>query len=168
MNDQEREVYEKAKRLVDHEVYLNMSNWIDWSYKVAADQNAPMTDCPVDLEDVPSALECGECNGTGHELCNKGDCQEDDCECTLEYPQGSHTALRESLWSVTGTVCSECDDGQIMVEIFEWWAVSKYLGAKLADRGEVVLEGEYWGRQTTGQAVAMDAAVQEIAAELNA
>ncbi len=39
-------------------------------------------------------------------------------------------------------------------EVFEWWAVSDWLGEKLADYSEVVIDSvcgkTYWGRCTTG------------------
>lgn len=54
-------------------------------------------------------------------------------------------------------------------EVYEHWIVSDWLAGKLADRGEVT--GDFagltiWGRCTTGQAIAMDGVIQQIAAEL--
>lgn len=44
-------------------------------------------------------------------------------------------------------------------EVYEWWAVTNWLGDKLKERGEVVIEGWghwYWGRGNTGQGIALD------------
>ena len=52
-------------------------------------------------------------------------------------------------------------------EIMEWWAVSEWLGKQLLAKGEVVisdmLDFNVWGRQATGQAIAMDYVIEEIA-----
>ena len=51
-------------------------------------------------------------------------------------------------------------------EVFEWWLVSPYLAEELKEQGEVVIDAldcHWWGRTTSGQAVYMDAAIQEIA-----
>ena len=59
-------------------------------------------------------------------------------------------------------------DGMDMypVEIFEYWLVSPYLGRKLRESGEPVLErcGAWiWGRTCTGQAIALDWVIEKIA-----
>ena len=54
-------------------------------------------------------------------------------------------------------------------EIYEFWAVSEWLGDKLKEKGEVtfeMLDFMVWGRQTTGQAIKLDEVIQEIAEEL--
>ena len=53
-------------------------------------------------------------------------------------------------------------------EIFEFWAVSKWLGDKLEEKDEVtfeMLDFIVWGRQCTGQAIKLDEVIQEIAKE---
>lgn len=52
-------------------------------------------------------------------------------------------------------------------EVYEWWAVSQWLAERLKERGYIVVDemggGLYvWGRETTGQAIYMDYAIQEI------
>lgn len=54
-------------------------------------------------------------------------------------------------------------------EVYEYWAVSDWLGSKLAEAGEVVFETcglTIWGRMTTGQAIAMDGVMKRIAEQL--
>ena len=54
-------------------------------------------------------------------------------------------------------------------EIMEWWLITPYLAKQLIEHGEVIVS-EYgclwWGRQTSGQAIYMDYAIQQIAEEL--
>jgi len=45
-------------------------------------------------------------------------------------------------------------------------AHSGRIAEKLEAAGEVVLEGEIWGRQGTGQAISMDHVIREMAREL--
>lgn len=54
-------------------------------------------------------------------------------------------------------------------EIYEHWIVSDWLGRKLQERGERVGELDnltVWGRATTGQSIALDHVMQEIAVSL--
>ena len=51
-------------------------------------------------------------------------------------------------------------------EIYEYWAVSKWLGDRLKEQGEIIfemLDFNVWGRQCTGQAILLDNVIQEIA-----
>lgn len=53
-------------------------------------------------------------------------------------------------------------------EVVEWWLVSPYLAQELKQQGEVIIDalGYHWrGRQSSVQAIYMDAAIQEIAGE---
>lgn len=53
-------------------------------------------------------------------------------------------------------------------EIYEWWAVSVWLGEKLDNAAECVIESygkTFWGRQCTGQAIKLDSVIQHIAVE---
>lgn len=54
------------------------------------------------------------------------------------------------------------------IEIYEFWLVSPYLGEKLREYGEAILErwGAWvWGRTCTGQSIALDGVIQKIALE---
>ncbi|MGG3810948.1 hypothetical protein ABEV34_04765 [Methylorubrum rhodesianum] len=56
-------------------------------------------------------------------------------------------------------------------EVFEHWAVSQWLGDMLQAKGERVDDDfaglVVWARTTTGQAISMDAVIQEITRELH-
>ena len=63
----------------------------------------------------------------------------------------------------------DIDTDKYESEVYEHWIVSNWLARKLAERGEVtgdVCGMTIWGRCTTGQAISMDYAIQQIAAEL--
>jgi len=51
-------------------------------------------------------------------------------------------------------------------EICEFWSVSDWLYDRLKEKGEIVfecLDFKVWGRKTTGQAIALDSVIQDIA-----
>jgi hypothetical protein len=62
--------------------------------------------------------------------------------------------------------CQDCfEANQTPQEIFEWWIVSPWLGKKLLVMGEPIIDNDYgfwWGRCTTGQAIALDYVIQSI------
>lgn len=63
------------------------------------------------------------------------------------------------------------DDGVVeSAEIYEWWAVTDWLGEKLRDKGQPVIDTvwgkSYWGRTCTGQAISLDWCIAEIAKDM--
>ena len=57
------------------------------------------------------------------------------------------------------------DSGEDRQEIYEWWFVSRWLYERLRQAGEPVLDSDYgylWGRTCTGQAIFLDAVIQQI------
>ncbi|HEY9361626.1 MAG TPA: hypothetical protein VIQ00_00090, partial [Chitinophagaceae bacterium] len=54
-------------------------------------------------------------------------------------------------------------------EVYEWWAVSRYLYDKLEEKGHVVCycgSCYVWGRTTTGQAILLDGVISEICSDM--
>lgn len=50
-------------------------------------------------------------------------------------------------------------------EVMEWWLVTPYLARLLHDECEVIIEDcscHWWGRQSSGQAIYMDAVMTDI------
>lgn len=62
-----------------------------------------------------------------------------------------------------------CNDNYIEPEIYEYWAVSNWLGVKLKDQGEIVIDAypTIWGRCTTGQAILLDSVIVKIVKNLH-
>jgi hypothetical protein len=55
-------------------------------------------------------------------------------------------------------------------EIYEWWFVSSWFYGQLRKKGEPVMDSDYgylWGRTCTGQAISLDAIIEEIYDELH-
>lgn len=52
-------------------------------------------------------------------------------------------------------------------EVFEWWALDSRLWDWLKDAGQVVIDSNLrvWGRQTTGQGIALDSVIARVARE---
>lgn len=42
------------------------------------------------------------------------------------------------------------------IQVYEWWLISDPLLYRLDRRGEIILNGKFWGRQTTGQSISLD------------
>lgn len=53
-------------------------------------------------------------------------------------------------------------------EAYEWWFVTGWFAEKLAQHGEMVIQGYHnvWGRTCTGQAILLDYVIGQIAAEM--
>jgi len=63
---------------------------------------------------------------------------------------------------------AEMEDSDEYTEIFEHWIVSDWLGNKLTEEGELVVEFmgfTIWGRTTTGQSIALDSVIQRLGGE---
>ena len=152
MNTEKRR---ELERRVNQCINLCISDWMDWAISTQSFGDCG-SGCPVDIDDIPASRQCDDCKGTGWQLCDGGECSDTDCECWLAAGTDGerHT--------VTDSECAQCDGGEIAIEIMEWWHVDKWLGGQLADRGEVVLEGEIWGRETSGQAICLDSVMEEI------
>ena len=61
--------------------------------------------------------------------------------------------------------CAEHDIDIRYKEALEFWAVSKYMGRKLREHGEAVMELfglTIWGRTTSGQAILLDRVIEDI------
>lgn len=79
--------------------------------------------------------------------------------------------IREAVWKITTdyeAICSNHGLDYEYTEALEYWAVSDWLSRKLAEKGESIAEVcglTVWGRCTSGQMLACDAVIEEIAKE---
>lgn len=72
----------------------------------------------------------------------------------------THEELNERYPGGYGT-----DEESDVKEIYEWWLVSDWLLERLKEKGEPALEtdfGSWWGRTCSGQAIYLDAVIEEI------
>lgn len=78
-----------------------------------------------------------------------------------------HNHLRDTDWFED--FCQELNLDPHQTEIFEHWIISDWLADKLEAKDQVTDKGFHgltiWGRPTTGQAIALDHVIQEIACE---
>ena len=118
------------------------ANWNEW-------ENLYVTRCP----------ECGETVDEWEEV------EAEDVENPDEYTDNNGEFYGE------GYKCPHC--GAILEdepetepqEIYEYWIVTPWLGKKLRDKGEPVLErwgGWIWGRTGAGQAILLDSVISSI------
>lgn len=77
--------------------------------------------------------------------------------------------LFESQMFSFGDIANLYDENEEPQEIMQWVAVSEWLGGKLREQGEPVLDnamGTWWGRTTYGQQFSQDAVMNNIAQTL--
>jgi len=129
--------YQRAVgKLVDREVIHCASGLIT---DAARNEQSEYSD---ELQRISGGYEqqCPECNGTGLET-------DPDTQVQKDEP------------------CNECDEGEVLVEVFEHWIISPWLAQRLCERGELVAkvwDFWVWGRQCTGQAILLDSVVCDI------
>lgn len=130
--------------LVNREVYACISDMTDYLFDYDGGlygtydefENLYVTTCP----------ECGAVNSFDHDVRDDGSLTD------YWYCNNCNHEIDEEL------------EGEPQ-EIYEYWIVSSWFGAKLRDVGEPVFErmsGWIWGRTCTGQAISLDSAINEI------
>ncbi len=65
--------------------------------------------------------------------------------------------------------CANDQGFERYTEVYEWWSITPWLGARLREHGEVVfdfLDFTVWGRCTTGQAILLDHVIGQIAEDM--
>ena len=87
----------------------------------------------------------------------------------LRQKHGSVVPLKNCISAKAAVRCIQKEEYEYLdenpQEVYEWWAVTNWLGDKLKERGEVVIEGWghwYWGRGNTGQGIALDGVISSI------
>ena len=171
MTDGMRDFQKRCERLVRNEVYYCMTSWVEFCSAAlvnarAGQERALREQMPIDVDEIPAFRVCEECRGTGYQLVEDEN-QVEDSLIGYEYTQDDE---RELVAVFDGEACGECDDGEQMIEIFEWWAVSSWLADQLAARGYVILDNgldRIWGRETTGQVTMIDAVIEDIQRQLD-
>lgn len=148
----ESELQEKARELVSKEVYCNVHGLVEFSLKASYEGNM---DIPVSYEDFYS------------EQPDFYNLDDDELKDWLVKNVYSDTSELDDLDHYE--LVQECEDNYTEPEIYEYWAVSDWLGRKLKDHGEIVADvyPTIWGRTTTGQAILLDGVIRDIVKELH-
>lgn len=142
-------INEKAKQLVEQEVYCNVDSLVRFSINRSHDsRDAPVTwDEEIDAYPDFSDYDRGEC---------------------LEWLEDNTGNDPDDYEDYTGeNLQQECRD-EYQPEIYEYWAISSWLGGKLKEQGGIVIDAYpvIWGRETTGQLIFMDGIFKAVAKKL--
>jgi hypothetical protein len=159
-------IEQRAKRIVEQEVYLNISGLVST---------------------LASAPDLPDHRGL-QDLCNQA---VELCAPVLDYEeaatQAGWTGPHKDKYNATyfedttdgmtwcckdwRELCEAFDIEPYEREVFEHWAVSQWLGKKLESKGERIdfdFQGlVVWARTTTGQGIASDRVIEQIAQELS-
>ena len=149
MNDmtQEREIQEQCRAFVEREVLVRQNEAVE---------------CMGARDECFFFEQVENCEAYKCPHCGEGLPQE------MPAPSSEH---EEQGHFFTCPHCSEPfnDPESEYQEVYEWWAVTDYLGEKLADKGQPIYRGQdciIWGRCCTGQAILLDGVIREIVSEL--
>lgn len=177
-------------KLVRREVFCCMTSEMEYMLGRVhnGDENNPFTEDDLINTYLPECPHCHSTNGFDEVAFEDVGDEEFKCEngasafvcplCDMEYDTIEEAkdccSYEENLYR-----CNECnallteydyDRLNISpVEVYEWWAVSNWLGEKLREHGCVVIDAwgkSYWGRECTGQAISLDSCIVNIAADM--
>lgn len=156
----EDEIYEQAKWIVENEVIM-CASWIMDALVRDAQENP--RESPIDIEEYWSKC-CGE---TCPECGSKNLITQREYE--NEYLPDHDEDEEEEDFNYYCEDCEEKFDYPSQIEVLEFWFVNDFLAKNLRDKNEVIIETprySIWGRQTSGQSIAQDWVIQEIAKEI--
>ena len=169
---------------VSREVYCCMTNEVEYILRQSEDGN--LGDIPFTTEDVKN-LVCYHCPECGEEATfEETDSYDEDLEIEMDDGQyicpfcgvkfATEEGARDCCNNITYYKCSECGEfidvqrffnsvQECWKDVFEWWAVSPWLGDQLDKLGEPIIDSYgkcYLGRTCTGQAIKLDFVISEI------
>jgi hypothetical protein len=138
----EKVIHEKANLLVRNEIYANMSALVEELASRGDEESQELTWALPDYDSA--AVEAGW-------NLIEGIWRYDGCE--IEYEDAQE-------------LCEEEGISPHEREVFEHWSVSAWLASELENRGEKIARDWYghhiWARTTTGQAISIDAVIEDI------
>lgn len=183
------------RKFIGHEFYCDMTQEVDYILRSTL-QTGNYSDAPFSIEDYDEAVDnayekvCEDCGAVDDfEEYDPMTADESDFhgeDWNPEHPVYTcpicgidHDTLQEARECCQyddaykckncGKVYGENDFDKLDTttpEVLEWYAVSDWIGTKLGQRGEVVIDTwgkSYWGRQGTGQSIILDGVIQQIA-----
>lgn len=179
------------RKLVDREVYCCMTSEVEYMLPRAEQED---DDNPFTREDYEESfhfrVKCDKCGALdSYDEIEFSELKNDDFpitedgtyECPMCGREYTELADARECCSYEDEVfkCSDC--GSILSKsdynlldsepatVFEWWAVTKGFGEMLKEQGCVVIDAwgkSYWGRETSGQSIALDGCIIQIAANM--
>lgn len=151
------------RRMIDREGFLCQSALVSATLE-KWDNDLFTWDDVVGGENYSVELSSGWWEGNAAERDAKIDELREELDCELSSPD----TTREK-WEQLENDISLLENADGEREIFEWWACSSWMIKKLKEQGEAILEtdfGDWWGRQTTGQAILLDGCISRIAFDM--
>ena len=176
MNEQQKQDqrrYELAQSLVKREIYFNAQSTVAFVQEHDLDgfSEAQSEALYKDTEDLFDYLVSGLSWETLHERLldhiDEADLFED-----MNEGQDAQEYAKDQVCRYHEDVLQEIQDNEgLNPEIYEYWFVSTWLAQKLTAYGEAIIKHRafdmpVWGRTTTGQSIALDYVIQEIAFDL--
>ena len=176
MNEQQKQDqrrYELAQRLVRREIYFNAMNMVSFIQEKDADTwgEAQSEALSKDSEELFDYLLAELSWDTLHEKLldhiDEADLFED-----MNEDQDTQEYVKDQCVRYHSNILQEIQDNEgLYPEIYEHWFVSTWLANKLKAYGEAIIDHDaldmpVWGRCTTGQSIALDYVIQEIAFDL--
>jgi hypothetical protein len=156
MTDKPETIESRARDIVAREVYCNVGGMV---CRLAEKEDEQAIEACMPVPDYESAAID---EGWKHAGKRAGDTDEDD-----------FVWLNADSEQFDGSARELCEDQRIEPhdrEVFEHWAVSNWLAARLEEQGERVDTDFYglnvWSRTTTGQAIYADECIEQIAANV--
>lgn len=133
-------------------------------------ENAALSEQIMDLSSKQNYLSALEEEGWGWEdgsLINESIGEHWDGDYVLDIdPDGCHIFDEDEEQGAEQSLCNELGIDPHEEEVFEYWAVSEWLGKKLKEQDELVDDDFLglcvWGRTTTGQSISMDGVIEVI------
>lgn len=187
--------YDLAQRLVEREVIYCVSQLINDLYKATIeyqigdlsydaiqsicskdDWEEPGRSFIMDDADFDQLEEIADMFGYWSDVLSECGLPDgiEDVQAYVEAHPASGIKVREAIvdlvdnWEELGNAFDHLDPDQ--VEAYEHWIVSNWLASKLEEKGEMVCDDilgmVVWGRKTTGQSIALDYVMEQIAVEL--
>lgn len=144
---------EEYKDFVNSCTHGNVNAEIDYILKKSYEDS----EAPLSYEDIPEQLDE---DGFIDWVCKEK--PEEVKEWLRDHGFNENEALKSLDKDDLISIAQDLDeDGEYLKqgEVYEWHVISDPLLYRLEKQGEIILNGIFWGRQTTGQSIQLDACV---------
>lgn len=161
-------------RFVEREIYVNLNLFVEDSIKAHQLNNDLGFDYYEYIKYFYTASDGEEyTQDQANEKIEELEEEIQELNSTIIYleDEGHETADEEKQLSELEELKAELEnaDFEELYEPYEYWSVSGWLGKKLEEKGEIIIDEMghcIWGRCTTGQAILLDSVISEICEDL--